>query len=59
MPLPTNATDYREKARKCRFLAGSAEDSIATQLFFLADEYDAAACTLELDDGPNSSRDAA
>ena len=59
MPLPTIATDYRAKARKCRFLAESADDSIARQLFFLADEYDAAAYTLERDDRPDPSRHAA
>ena len=47
MPLPSLATDYLDKARKCRFLAESAEDQIAKQLFFLADEYEAAAYTLE------------
>ena len=33
------------------FLAESAEDQIARQLFFLADEYDAAAYTMERDGG--------
>ena len=47
---PTLATDFRDKARKCRVLAGSTEDRIAKQLFFLADEYDAAAYTLERKD---------
>ena len=51
MPLPTLATDYRDNARKCRFLAESAEDRIARQLFFLADEYDAAAYTIERNGG--------
>ena len=51
---PTLATDFRDKARKCRFLAESAEDRIAKQLFFLADEYDAAAYTIEQDDKPGS-----
>jgi hypothetical protein len=52
MPLRTLATDYRDKARKCRFLAESAEDRIAKQLFFLADEYDAAAYTIDRNDAP-------
>jgi hypothetical protein len=47
MPLITQATDYRDKARKCRFLAESAEERIARQLSFLAEEYDAAAYTIE------------
>ena len=54
MPLPIVATDYREKARKCRILAGSAERKIAKQLFFLADEYDAAAYTREQRDNRSS-----
>jgi hypothetical protein len=52
MPLPNLATNYRDKARKCRFLAETAEEQLAKQLFFLADEYDAAAYTIERDGGP-------
>jgi hypothetical protein len=52
MPLPTLASDYRDKARKCRSLAETAEDRIAKQLFFLADEYDAAAGTIDQHDEP-------
>ena len=55
MPPPTLATEYRAKARKCRFLAESAEVGIARKLFFLADEYDAAAYTIERSDEPGSS----
>ena len=52
MPPPTLTTDYRDKARKCRFLAKSAEDRMAIQLFFLADAYEAAAQTFERADEP-------
>jgi hypothetical protein len=41
------STEYRNKARKCRALAASADNKISKQLFFLAREYDAAACARE------------
>ena len=47
MPARFVATDYRLKARNCRYLAASAEAKIAKHLFFLAKEYDAAAHTRE------------
>ena len=50
MPLITQATKYRDKARKCRFLAKSAENQLAGQVSVLADEYDAAAYTIERTD---------
>jgi hypothetical protein len=54
MPLPFVATDYREKARKCRSLAESADGKIAKHLFFLAAEYDAAAYKREQKDHRSS-----
>ena len=47
MARPANAAEYREKARNCRSLAESAEERIATQLSFLAEEYESAASMLE------------
>jgi len=47
MPLSVVATNYRDKARKCRFLANSADEKLTKQLFMLADAYEAAAYSRE------------